>query len=492
MIALSGLRPAIVVSQVVLTFGAAQLAGVAAAAHYQQDQVNAAQAAIGAADHAFDARARQVLADGTPHTAVDPVVALHKKLQARVIPSSNFFIDRIRIDALNKRATDTQSLTKQVAAAETQVEVTLHQQVLDAVKALRDQVAAARAIGLDAGDYASFADTTEKANQVLDIPAAEQKTIDQVNARGAALKQAAADKVAADETARQAALELQNAKTSAQSSLQAAQAALARAQAIPVLKVTDNATAITAIAGTLTQYLAAPATTTDQFRALAQSARDQSSSLNNLVDTRQAAYDLLALTRRELDAAAAANNDVTAERAQVDALAPQLDQAGDLATIVSVKGSIQAIKNAIDAKYLAALYGTGKVIVVSVTQERLVALQDGVVVLTSLVTTGRPSMPTLLGTFHIFAKYSPYCMSSWAGNPYPWQGCAKMSYAMEWEGSGYFLHDAPWRSVYGPGTNTEANGTHGCVNVPLGAMGQLYRWADVGTTVITKTGDLPA
>lgn len=71
MIAFSGLRPAIVVSQVVLTFGAAQLAGAVAAAHYQQDQVKAAQAALTSADLGFDDAAQRVLADGTPHAAVD-------------------------------------------------------------------------------------------------------------------------------------------------------------------------------------------------------------------------------------------------------------------------------------------------------------------------------------------------------------------------------------------------------------------------------------
>ena len=54
----------------------------------------------------------------------------------------------------------------------------------------------------------------------------------------------------------------------------------------------------------------------------------------------------------------------------------------------------------------------------------------------------------------------------------------------------HFLHDAPWRSVYGPGTNTvegipggNTTGTHGCVNVPVAAERWLYSWAPVGTPV---------
>ncbi|MGI8607941.1 MAG: L,D-transpeptidase [Candidatus Dormibacteria bacterium] len=500
MIALSGLRPAVVVSQVVLTFGAAQVAGAFAAAHYQQDQVNTAQQAIGRADQAFDSRAAQVLADGTPHASVDPVLAMHKRLQAQAVPTSNFFIDRLRIDALQKRAADTESLTRQVAATETQVEVSLHQQLLASIKKLRDQVDAARAAGLDPGDYGAFADTTEKANSQLAIPRLAQTVIDQVTAKGQALAGVTADKVAADqaaaqaaETARQAALALENARNGAQGAQQTAQAALARAQTIPVLKVADNQAAIAALGQTLTQALAANAPI-DQFRTLSQGFRDQSAALNNLVDTRQSAYDLLDLTRREIDAAQNAKNDVSAYRAQLDPLGPQLDGAGDLGSIANIRGQVQAIKNAVDAKYLAAQYGVGRVIVVSTDQERLVALQDGVVVLNTLATTGRPSLPTVTGTFHIFFKSSPYHMCTppqWRGTQYDY-GCVDEQWAMEFESSGYFIHDAYWRHQFGPGTDTQSGGTHGCVNLPNGSMQWLYNWAPIGTTVITKLGDIPS
>lgn len=492
MMAISGLRPAVVLAQVVLTFGAAQLGGAAAAARYQQDQEHTAQAAISSADQAFAARTRQVLDDGTPHALVDPLVARLKQLESTPIPASHFFIDRIRIDALNQRATDAASLTSQVAAAETQTEVQLNQQLMASIKALRDLVAPAQTAGVDPSAYSSFADTTEKANQQLTLPRVAQQAIDQVKAKADALKQATDEKIAADESARQAALALQAARNSAQANLQVAQAALARAKTVPVLKVADNETAINGLARSLSDKLAANAPIGD-FQALSGALRAQAGSLNNLVDTRQSTYDLLNLTRRELDAAQGAKNDVTAERGQLEALAPQLDQAGDIGTIGNIKGQIQAIKNAVDAKYLAALYGVGKVIVVSTDQERLVALQDGVVVLNTLVTTGRPSLPTVLGTFHILVKYSPYCMRSpWPpGSQYYWSGCAKMSYAMEFESSGYFIHDAPWRSHYGPGSDTENGGTHGCVNVMLGQMAWLYNWTPIGTAVITKTGDIP-
>jgi lipoprotein-anchoring transpeptidase ErfK/SrfK len=53
---------------------------------------------------------------------------------------------------------------------------------------------------------------------------------------------------------------------------------------------------------------------------------------------------------------------------------------------------------------------------------------------------------------------------------------------MRFRGDGYAIHDAPWRSQYGPGTQDA--GTHGCVNVPRPAMDQLYAWAPACTPVL--------
>src|SRR5438105_7698294 len=57
---------------------------------------------------------------------------------------------------------------------------------------------------------------------------------------------------------------------------------------------------------------------------------------------------------------------------------------------------------------------TGKVIVVSIAGQRLTAFQDGAVVLTSVVATGQPALPTPTGTFHVMSKSAPYkCVSPW-------------------------------------------------------------------------------
>lgn len=132
----------------------------------------------------------------------------------------------------------------------------------------------------------------------------------------------------------------------------------------------------------------------------------------------------------------------------------------------------------------------GKRVIVSLSQQRFWATQGDRVVITSLVTTGNPQLPTPLGTYHIMEKLHPFeFISPWPeGSPY-YYAPSWSSYAMLFRDGGYFLHDAPWRSVFGPGSNgagqpgTNYGGTHGCVNMPLDAAHFLFDWAPVGTEV---------
>jgi lipoprotein-anchoring transpeptidase ErfK/SrfK len=132
----------------------------------------------------------------------------------------------------------------------------------------------------------------------------------------------------------------------------------------------------------------------------------------------------------------------------------------------------------------------GKRITINVKRERLRAWDGNKVVLSTPVTTGDRYLPTPTGWFMIFAKFSPYTMiSPWPRSSYKWYPPSHMSFAMEFQGNGYFIHDAPWRTAYGKGTNsgtqpgTNYGGTHGCVNVPYAAARFLYSWAPVGTRV---------
>jgi lipoprotein-anchoring transpeptidase ErfK/SrfK len=140
---------------------------------------------------------------------------------------------------------------------------------------------------------------------------------------------------------------------------------------------------------------------------------------------------------------------------------------------------------------------TDKRIVVSLSQQTLSAYNGDQLMLRSEVTTGGPELPTPAGLFHVMGKYSPLPVySPWPqGSPY-WFSDVTYQYAMEfYENSqfGLYIHDASWRSNYGPGSNSidgtpgeDVTGTHGCINVPLADQEVLYKWASVGIPVVIK------
>ncbi len=134
----------------------------------------------------------------------------------------------------------------------------------------------------------------------------------------------------------------------------------------------------------------------------------------------------------------------------------------------------------------------GQLIVVSLSKQSLYAYQGGQEVFNTAVMSGRPTLPTPTGTFHVFAKLSPTTFYS----PFPpsspnWYPPTHINYALEFDAGGFFLHDSWWHSVYGPGTNGWHYdpqfgwqwGSHGCVAMPLSAASWLYHWAPIGTTV---------
>lgn len=134
----------------------------------------------------------------------------------------------------------------------------------------------------------------------------------------------------------------------------------------------------------------------------------------------------------------------------------------------------------------------GKVILISIAQQHLWAFENGRLVLQTPVTTGRPGADTPTGTYDVLVKYSPYRFVS----PYPpghefYYEPVDSNYSLRITWNGHHIHDAPWRSDFGPGTNLPHNnssgqwatGSIGCVNVPTSAMAQLYNWADEGIQV---------
>ena len=323
--------------------------------------------------------------------------------------------------------------------------------------------------GLDAGtarltNYAALA-TTPNELVALTTVLSEQYTI--LDGRMAAFRTARAQVDAAVQTAR---------------------TLLANAGQYPQLNLAGFQGQVTAAAGGLASVHSAEA-----FSPILGQLQQTAVGIQGLLNARTAAYNQLADTRSTLASAQRIGALVGNAPSRINALAAQLPAAADQGTFQSISSQLyqqkQSLASAIFSKQMAPVAynaGVGKLIVISLSRQVLTAYQDGTVVLTTFVATGRPQLPTPPGVYQIFHRYSPYkFISPWPyGSPY-WYPSAWTSFAMEFIGGGYFIHDAPWRSWYGPGSNLY-NGTHGCVNVPYNSMAFLWNWAPIGTTVVVQ------
>jgi hypothetical protein len=129
---------------------------------------------------------------------------------------------------------------------------------------------------------------------------------------------------------------------------------------------------------------------------------------------------------------------------------------------------------------------SAKAVVVRLGAQTLTAYLNGKPVLRTPVTTGRPALPTPVGSYHIEAAYSPFTfVSPWPpGSPY-WYPPTPVTWAMPFY-DGDFLHNDPGEpaSAFGQGSENGPYASHGCVHVPHAAMAVLFHWLPIGATVI--------
>lgn len=127
-----------------------------------------------------------------------------------------------------------------------------------------------------------------------------------------------------------------------------------------------------------------------------------------------------------------------------------------------------------------------KAVVVRLANQTLTAYLNGKAVLVTPVTTGRPALPTPIGSYSVQSRASPYVFHSpWApGSPY-WYPPTPVTWAMEFY-DGDFLHDDPGEpaNAFGQDSQNGYFASHGCVHVPHAAMAFLYGWLPVGAPVI--------
>jgi lipoprotein-anchoring transpeptidase ErfK/SrfK len=222
----------------------------------------------------------------------------------------------------------------------------------------------------------------------------------------------------------------------------------------------------------------------DQYAASAAAADH-----GDLALARTGAGNALNQVRSDLQTARIFQMDVSIVDTKVQRLAGQLGSATAIGDLEKINAGL-AVQDKVLSEAMAQTL-PAKALTISLKEQVIRAYANGKQVFWSYVTTGRPGLETDPGNFKVYWKVAPWTMHSpWPkGSPY-WYPDSKVQMVM-WFNGGAGIHDAYWRSRYGPGTNFphydptgEDNGTHGCVNVPYKNMLWLWNWTPTGTPVI--------
>jgi LysM repeat protein len=112
-------------------------------------------------------------------------------------------------------------------------------------------------------------------------------------------------------------------------------------------------------------------------------------------------------------------------------------------------------------------------IVIDLSEQTLTAYQGDVVVLHSIVSTGKAATPTRVGEFAIYQKLTTQHMT---GDDYDLPG---VPWVMYYDGE-FAIHGAYWHANFGIPTS------HGCTNMTIPESRALFAWAAVGTPVIVQ------
>lgn len=137
-----------------------------------------------------------------------------------------------------------------------------------------------------------------------------------------------------------------------------------------------------------------------------------------------------------------------------------------------------------------------QVLMVSLVEQVMRVYQNGKLVRSFYVTTGRQELPSPPGVWTVLDRKSPAIFQSGEprGSPY-WFPDTPINYAILYHWGGDFVHDAPWRESFGPGTqfphldaggNTAYNfdGSHGCINLQESDAAWVYKHTNWNTIVV--------
>ncbi|MBK8026303.1 MAG: LysM peptidoglycan-binding domain-containing protein [Chloroflexi bacterium] len=122
----------------------------------------------------------------------------------------------------------------------------------------------------------------------------------------------------------------------------------------------------------------------------------------------------------------------------------------------------------------SARIGAGREIIVDLSEQRVYAYEDGVLVRNVLASTGLPATPTVQGDFTVQRKYVAQTMTG------PGYYLPDVPYILYFY-AGYALHGTYWHENFGQPMS------HGCVNLPTPEAEWFYNFADYGTPIHVQT-----
>ena len=129
-------------------------------------------------------------------------------------------------------------------------------------------------------------------------------------------------------------------------------------------------------------------------------------------------------------------------------------------------------------------FGGYKKIVVDLTKQEAYAYENGQLVYSGWISSGRKKFKTPTGRYRVLQKEKEHISNEWPkkvviknGKKVEEVGGAKMPYMMRLTWSGIALHE---------GYTPNYPASHGCIRVAKGFAKKLYKWATVGTRVIVK------
>ena len=252
----------------------------------------------------------------------------------------------------------------------------------------------------------------------------------------------------------------------------------------------DNLTSgqVPVLTATLRTQMAAHADATSTLRTLVSAV----TTLKTLLGLNGHVAAFLPTTMYSVDQAVAERipnaSSFLAQYQSVDAAFRAARELSQLNAVASRIVALQAsVASALSADQCGHAVPSGKVITLNLTVQEAIFYDNGCVVRASPITTGRPFLRTPTGNFHVFFKTSPFTMvSPWPkGSPF-WYPTGTVTWVMEFDVGGYFIHDASWEpaSAFGPGSENTSIASHGCVHLPTPVMRWAYTWTPIGTPVI--------